>query len=221
MNDEEPSTPRAPRPGTAVLTHLATLYPALFGERPLPLKRGIFHDLLAAHLDLFDKEALKEALGRHTRSTRYLTAVAGGQKRHDLQGRPVEPMAPEHVYQALLEVFKRRHQRTGEDQRPRLRQRMLQAFEASGLARDAYAELVRGRDEAANALLDEALTEAAARDARAEALLRAFEAAATTAEAFADMYGLDPRDAARLLERGRRARAAAARAAAEPAEPAA
>ncbi len=67
---------------------------------------------------------------------------------------------------------------------------------------------MRGRDEAANALLDEALAEAAARSARDEALLRAFDASGRSVEAFADMYGLEPRGAARSLERARRLRAA-------------
>ena len=69
-----------------VLEQLAALYPRLFGAVFLPLKRGIFQDLMAAHPELLEKEPLKEALARHTRCTRYLTAVASGQQRHDLQG---------------------------------------------------------------------------------------------------------------------------------------
>jgi ProP effector len=201
-----PAAPRAPRPAVQpVLEQLAALYPALFGAVFLPLKRGIFQDLLAAHPEAFEREALKAALSVHTRSTRYLTAVASGQQRHDLQGLPVEVMAPEHVHHALLEVFRRRQARTQEDLRPKLRSRMLQAFEASGLSREAYTELVRSRDEAANALLDEALAQSSERAARAEALLRAFEASGQTVEAFADMYGLDPQTAARTLAQARRA----------------
>jgi sRNA-binding protein len=199
------SAPRPPR-SNPTLEKLAEFYPHLFGEVFLPLKRGIFQDLLAAHPEAIQREALKEALALHTRSTRYLTAVAAGQTRHDLQGQTVEAMAPEHVYQALLEVFRRRHARTGEDLRPKLRERILRAFEASGLSRADYAELVRGRDEAANTLLDEALAEAATRSARDEALLRAFEAGGKPLDAFSEMYGMDPREAARTLERARRMR---------------
>jgi ProP effector len=200
--------PRAPRT-QPVLEQLAHFYPHLFGATFLPLKRGIFQDLLAAHPDVFKRAALKDALGFHTRSTRYLVEVAAGRQRHDLQGQPVEAMAPEHVYQALLEVFRRRQSRGREDQRPKLRERIIAAFEQSGLSREAYAQLVRGRDEAANALLDEALAQAAARSAKDEALLRAFDASGAGVEGFADMYGLDPRAAARSLERARRARAPA------------
>ena len=191
-----------------VLEQLAALYPKLFGAVFLPLKRGIFQDLLAAHPDVFEREALKEALGYHTRSTRYLSAVAAGQQRHDLQGQPVEAMAPEHVHHALLEVFRRRAARSPEDLRGKLRERIVQAYEASGLTREEYAQLVRGRDEQANRLLDEALALAAERNAKSEALLRAFEASGRSVEAFAEMYGLEPRDAARSLERARRQRPA-------------
>jgi len=189
-----------------VLEQLATLYPHLFGEVFLPMKRGIFQDLLTAHPELFEREALKAALALHTRSTRYLIAVAAGQQRHDLQGQAVEAMAPEHVHHALLEVFRRRQGRTNEDLRPKLIDRIVQAFEASGLSRAAYVELVHSRDDAANAVLDEALAEAAARDAKDEALLRAVEASGQTVEAFADMYGMNPRAAALTLGRARRGR---------------
>ena len=197
----------------------------------LPLKRGIFQDLLAAHPEVFERDALKLALGIHTRSTRYLQSVAAGQPRHDLQGQRVEDMAPEHVHQALLEVHRRRQGRGTEDLVPKLRNRMMAAFEASGLTREAYTELVQGRDEAANALLEEAFAEWSARNAKDEALLRAFEASGQTLEAFADMYGMVARTVGQQLERARRlietmeqaqlAAAAAAVAAARNAEEAA
>ena len=184
-----------------VLEQLAALYPALFGAQFLPLKRGIFQDLQEAHPDVFEREALKAALSMHTRSTRYLSAVSTGQQRHDLQGKPVEAMAPEHVHHALLEVFKRRQGRGGEDLRPKLRQRMVKAFEASGLSALDYADLVRSKDDAANALLDEALAEAVERGAKAEAMQRAYSSSGKSVEAFADMYGLDPRAVGQLLKR--------------------
>ena len=119
----------------------------------------------------------------------------------------MEALAPEHVHHALLEVFRRRQQRVQEDLTPKLRQRIVKAFEASGLTREEYAERVRGRDDKANALLDEALAEAAARAARDEALLRAFEASGQPEAAFADMYGLPVRQVADTLARARQRRA--------------
>ena len=184
-----------------VLEKMAALYPQLFGAVFLPLKRGIFQDLLAAHPEDFERDSLKAALSLHTRSTRYLTAVASGEDRHDLEGKPVEAMAPEHVHHALLEVFRRRQTRSKEDLRPKLIQRIVVACEASGLTPQAYAELVRSRDEAANAALDEAMMDAEARAAKTEALLQAFKASGKSVEVFADMYGMDPRAVSRMLAR--------------------
>ncbi|PIF92900.1 ProQ/FINO family protein [Acidovorax sp. 62] len=210
-----PAAAQAPAPQRVhpALEQLAGLYPHLFGAVFRPLKRGIFQDLLAAHPELFEREALKVALGIHTRSTRYLQTVAAGEQRHDLQGQPVEAMAPEHVHHALLEVYRRRKNQKGrptEDLLPKLRNRMIAAFEASGLTREAYTELVVGRDVAANAILEEAFAEWAARNAKAEALLRAFEASGSTLEQFADMYGMDPRSTGQQLERARKLAAAKA-----------
>ena len=185
------------------LEKLAALYPHLFGAVFLPLKRGIFQDLLTAHPEAFDKDALKAALSTHTRSTRYLNSVASGQKRHDLSGEAVEAMAPEHIHHAMMEVFKRRQSRTQDDLKPQLLERMVQAINASGLALEAYAEQTRTRDDMANAVLDEALALARERSAKGEALLRAFNASGQTVEAFADMYGMNPQDTARTLERAR------------------
>ncbi|RZJ10520.1 MAG: proq activator of osmoprotectant transporter prop [Acidovorax sp.] len=213
-----PATPgnasRTPPRTHPALEQLAALYPQLFGAVFRPLKRGIFQDILAAHPEAFEREALKVALGIHTRSTRYLQSVAAGDKRHDLSGQPVEDMAPEHVHHALLEVYRRKKARATEDLLPKLRNRMMAAFEASGLTREAYTELVQGRDEAANAILEEAFAEWSARNAKDEALLRAFEASGQTLEAFADMYGMVPRTVGQQLERARRLAAARVQAAA-------
>lgn len=193
---------RAPKPDVfPVLEQMAALYPQMFGATFLPMKRGIFQDLLEAHPDTFERDSLKAALALHTRSTRYLTAVASGEDRYDLQGKPVEAMAPEHVHHALLEVFRRRQGRSKEDLRPKLVQRIVVACEASGLTPQAYSELVRSRDEAANAVLDEAMAEANTRAAKTEALLQAFKASGKSLDVFADMYGMDPRAVSRMLAR--------------------
>ncbi len=187
-----------------LLEQLAAWHPVLFGANFLPLKRGIFQDLMDAHPDAMAQEDLKAALAQHTRSTRYLTAMAAGQQRHDLQGQPVEALAPEHVYHALQEVFRRRQNRTPapQDLRPKLVARIQQAFEASALSREDYVTLVRGRDENANAALDEAMAQAAARSAKDEALQRAFAASGQPdVAAFADMYGMDVRTVQAALAR--------------------
>ncbi|MDR2299813.1 MAG: ProQ/FinO family protein [Comamonas sp.] len=195
---------QAARPANPLLEQLAQWHPALFGEQLLPFKRGIFEDLLAAHPEL-DKEALKSALQQHTRSGRYLAAMASGQQRHDLSGQPVEATLPEHVHHALIEVFRRRQQRTQEDLTPKLRNRIALAYEASGLTREEYAERVLGKNEATNTLVAEALAEADARAAKDEALLRSFQLSGQSSEQeFAEMYGMNPRQVAQQLERARR-----------------
>ncbi|MBT2325982.1 prop effector [Variovorax paradoxus] len=186
-----------------VLERLFELYPKMFGARFLPLKLGVFQDLLALHPDEFKREDLKVALGLHARSTRYLEAVAAREKRHDLNGVPVEDVAPEHVHHAILEVFRRRQARKGEDLRPQLRARLVEAIEASGLSREEYMLVVRTNDEASNAVLDEAFAELGARTAKREALLRAFEASGRSVAEFAEMYGMDAAEVERTLERAR------------------
>ncbi|GAA4424835.1 hypothetical protein GCM10023090_18870 [Acidovorax lacteus] len=201
-----PLAQRPVRRGPPLLEQLAVLYPQLFGAVVRPLKRGVFQDLMEAHPGLFARDELKAALGWHTRSTRYLQAVAEGQRRHDLSGQPVEDMAPEHVHHALLEVFRRRKPREGEDLAAKLRRRLIQAFEASGLTREDYVARVGHRDAQAQAQLDEALAEWAERAAKDEALLRAFESSEQTTEAFAEMYGLPLGATQQTLERARRLR---------------
>ncbi len=201
---QKPAREAAPaRPQNPVLAQLATLYPVLFGETPKPLKRGIYEDLLAAQPGVLEAESLKAALAQHARSSRYLTVIASGQPRHDLSGQPVEALTPEQVHHALIEVFRRRGARSPEDLRPKLRQRILKAYEASGLSPDEYVQRMQGKDEAANQLTREALAEASARAAREDALLRAFEASGKDINTFAGMYGLHVLEANRSLERAR------------------
>jgi ProP effector len=184
-----------------VLEKLFELYPHLFGATFLPLKLGIYQELLAAHPEELPKEALKVALGVHTRSARYLQCVAAGNQRHDLAGAAVDAVAPEHIYFAQLELFRRRQNRSREDLRPKFRVQAVNTFIASGLSRDEFLAKVRTKDEEANALLDSAFADYDLWLAKQEAMLRAFDASGKTAEEFADMYGLHPRDVTSALER--------------------
>ena len=195
--------PRQAREVNPVLEKLFELYPNLFGAKFLPLKLGIFHDLLARHPEVFKKDELKLAMGQHARSTRYLECVAAGLARHDLDGVAVEPVAPEHVHHAILEVFRRRQARSKDDLRPRLRRLLKQAIENSGLALDDYAARVRVQDEATNALLDDAMAELKAEAAKREALMTTFKASGKTEAEFSDMYGMDLKLVSSVLARVR------------------
>ena len=184
----------------AVLEKLFELYPHLFGAEFLPLKLGVFQELMTRHPDQFERTSLKSALGLHTRSTRYLQSVAAGNKRHDLEGKAVEDVAPEHVFLSVLELFKRRQSRTKEDLRPKLRTQLIAAFEVSGLPRQDYLTMVQSKDETANALLVEALAEYDQKLARQEALRSAFQSSGKSVKEFAEMYGLNPREVGSMLK---------------------
>ena len=187
-----------------VLERLFELYPHLFGAEFLPLKLGIFQELLAAHPEQFQRESLKAALGVHTRSSRYLQSVAAGNMRHDLQGAAVENVAPEHVHFAVLELFRRRQGRVKADLRPSVRAQLMAAFEASGLSRQDYLARVQSNATPVHPLLEEAFAERDLALAKQEALLRAFDASGRGVEEFADMYGMDPRELRAALERSGR-----------------
>ena len=195
-------TARPPRKPNPVLERLFELYPKMFGARFLPLKLGAYQDLLAAHAEEFKKEDLKLALGLHARSTRYLESVATGEKRHDLQGEPVEDVAPEHVHHAIMEVMRRRLARGQVDAKPWALARLVQAIEASGLARQDYCERVRTPDADSTALLDEAFALLGAKNAKQEALRSAYAASGKSVAEFAEMYGMDPGQVGRLLSSG-------------------
>lgn len=198
------SRPRAParktaRPVHPLLLKLGELYPRLFGARFLPLKIGIYQDLVAAQPDALPAADLKVALGLHTRSTRYIEAVASGLPRHDLQGKPVEPVAPEHVHHAIQELYKRRRGKAPEQARERAVAQLAAAIEASGLTREAYRERFTSPDDEVHAVLEEALSRVAQRAARREALQKAFAASGKSVAEFAEMYGLDAAETKRLL----------------------
>lgn len=190
---------KAPRPTHPLLHKLFELHPRLFGARFLPLKLGIFEDLVAAHPQALPAAELKVALGLHTRSTRYIEALASGLARHDLQAQPVEPVAPEHVHHAILELFKRRSGKAPEKAREQAVQQLANAIEASGLGREGYRERFTPTDADLQALVDEALAKVAQKNARREALQKAFQASGKTLEAFAEMYGLPLPEAKQLL----------------------
>ncbi|MGZ5271442.1 MAG: ProQ/FinO family protein [Ramlibacter sp.] len=189
----------APRPTHPLLQTLWELYPGLFGARFLPLKLGIFEEMRAAHPDRLPAEELKVALGLHTRSNRYLEAVASGLPRHDLAGQPVEPVAPEHVHHAILELYRRKSSTPQEPAaRSRAVEQLVGAVERSGLGRDGYRERF-GQHEASLPLLEDALAVVAQKSARQEALVRAFRASGKSIEDFAEMYGMEPQAVAALV----------------------
>jgi ProP effector len=125
--------------------------------------------------------------------------VASGLPRHDLQSRPVEPVAPEHVHHAVLELYKRRSGKTPEQAREKAVRQMAAAVEASGLGREGYRERFTSSDDNLQSILEDALSMVAQNSARREALQGAFKASGKTVQEFSEMYGLDPAEARKLL----------------------
>jgi hypothetical protein len=183
-----------------VLEKLFELYPHLFGQRFLPLKLGIFQELLAAHPEDFKRDTLKAALGVHTRSTRYLQSVAAGHARHDLQGQAVEAVAPEHIFMSVVELFTRRQARTDDDLLPKLQMQLAAAYDNANLSRQDYLERIGTPDDTISAVLDEAIAGVDQQRARRTALVKAFESSGQTVSAFADMLGMDVREVQAALD---------------------
>ena len=201
--DAKASLPKPDRRQAAmpVLEELFRLYPHLFGAEFQPLKLGVFQEILARNPDSFTREGLKTALAVHTRSTRYLQCVAAGKMRHDLDGQAVQEVAPEHVYQALVELFRRRQLRSPQDLSAKLRAQLMTAFESSGLSRQEYLLRVQPNDEKTTALLEEALEASTQKTARHEALRRAYESSGQSLEDFAEMYGVPRHEVQAALKR--------------------
>lgn len=187
---KKPARPRPAREPHPLLHRLAELHPALFGARLRPLKVGTYEELVERHPDL-DRDQLKAALAWHARSTRYLDALAAGEQRHDLEGRPAEPLAPEHRHYALLEVYRRRQAKSKVDLRHWLVDRLVEATSASGLDRTTYLQRVGVRDAFAVQAVQDAFDILAERAAKKEALKRAYQASGKSVAEFAEMYGLD------------------------------
>ena len=66
--------------------------PLIEGSEILPLRIGMFEELLAAYPDA-DAAALKAALGRYCRNLAYHEAVRDGEWRHDRHGKRVAELS--------------------------------------------------------------------------------------------------------------------------------
>jgi hypothetical protein len=174
-----------------VLEKLFEFYPKLFGAKFLPLKLGIYQDLLAAHPEVFSRPELKAALGVHARSTRYLQAVAAGLARHDLNGLAVEPVAPEHQFLAIVELHQRRQARSQEDLSPKLVANLAACYSHANLSRQDYLARLGTPTALIAASLDQAIEQVEQQRAHQAALVKAFEASGQTLDEFAASLGME------------------------------
>ena len=114
-----------------VAQRLKSLFPALFGGAPKPLKLRIQSDIQQRAPGEFTRRSLSAFLHRHTGSTGYLMAITRLGQRHDLDGVAVEPVNEEHRTAAATELARRRG---NQEERRELEQ--TQRHNRAGLLRD-------------------------------------------------------------------------------------
>ena len=81
--------------------------PLVKGEAVMPLKQGIYEDLLHAFPDA-NPERLRPALGRYTRSLTYLHVLRQGGDRHDMDGSPAGEITDGHREYAAVQFEQQR-----------------------------------------------------------------------------------------------------------------
>jgi sRNA-binding protein len=62
----------------------------------LPLEIGVLDQLMAQRPDNLSKRTIRRVVSCHCKRPRYLKAVAKGGERYNLQGKPVDDVAPKH-----------------------------------------------------------------------------------------------------------------------------
>jgi sRNA-binding protein len=181
---------------------LATHFPALFAGPARPLKLRIQADIQQRVPGVFTREQLSAFLRRHTGQTAYLSAMARGGQRIDLDGAPAGEIAAEHREAAATEVQRRRanQQARFEQEREALRQQR----EAVRQEREA----LRREQDALHREQEQAMR-------RRASLLHDYENTRLSAANFCALKGIDPAQLDTLLAQARQEasqRAAAARA---------
>jgi len=150
---------------SACARELKKRFPALFGDRALPIKLRIQADIQERAPGVFTKKALSIFLHRHTGSTPYLIALSKAQTRFDLDGQPAGELLEEHRAAAAEELKRRRalneERRAVEDEQRHNRANLLRDFERTTLTRANFCALKGVADEALDGLLEIARQEAA------------------------------------------------------------
>ncbi len=135
----------------ACAQQLKTLFPAVFGGAPRPLKLRIQADIQERAPGQFSKQQLSAVLRRLTGSTAYLIALSRSQHRYDLDGKEAGELSTEHRDAAVQELARRRtitQERRAQEQQERQRLiGLMRAFETTTLTRANFCAL-KGVDEA-------------------------------------------------------------------------
>lgn len=164
--EPEHSAPVVPEPllPSASAEQLKTLFPALFGGAPKPLKLRIQADIQERAPHQFSKTVLSAFLRRHTGSTAYLIAISKNTQRFDLDGQPAGELSAEHRQVAADELARRRsvhdERRQLDQQQRRNRAGLLHDFEATTLTSANFCALKGVALEELDGLLERARAEA-------------------------------------------------------------
>jgi ProP effector len=121
-----PSAAPIRRPPNPVLATLVASFSVFRDVQPLAI--GI-HKSIKARLPDISDAPLRLALKAHTASTKYLKALASGEKRFDLDGNPAGEVTPEQRQQALDTIkdrFRKAAERKKAEQQEKERQEKLQ-----------------------------------------------------------------------------------------------
>jgi len=122
-NATDMNVPAAPHPAGATLALLLATFPVFRDGQPLAI--GI-HKTLRQRLPELKDADLRLALRRHVSSTKYLKAIANGDRRYDLDGQPAGEISAEHKQEAL-DALKERFRKAAERQRETEQEKQHQA----------------------------------------------------------------------------------------------
>jgi ProP effector len=166
-----PAAPAIPELSPAACgARLADLFPALFAQRPQPLKLRIQADIQQRAPGIFTRKTLSAFLHRHTTTNAYLVSLTQAPQRVDLDGAPAGDISEEHRQAAVQELARRRG-----------------LHEERRAAENAARRAVEAQAREAHAAQDHARRDRAA-------LLRAFEASNITKANFCALKGLTEAD---------------------------
>lgn len=150
----------------AAADRLKSLFPALFGGAPRPLKLKIQADIQQRAPGVFTRQVLSAFFRRYTGSTSYLIALTKSPHRFDLDGQPAGEISEEHRGAAAEELARRRAnqnaRREQEENERRARLQLLRDFERTTLTQANFCALKGIAEDQLQALLAQAREEAAA-----------------------------------------------------------
>ncbi|WP_374438437.1 ProQ/FINO family protein [Inhella sp.] len=163
---QPPAQTAVVKDGAAAGVLLKELFPALFSGAAMPLKLRIQTDIELRAPGRFSRSALSAFLRRYTATTAYLIAITKATHRFDLDGQPVAELSLEHktaAREALAERKARlRARETEMEAARRWRAEFLRDWSGTNLSRANFCTLKGIAEEALEALLEQAKTEASA-----------------------------------------------------------